>query len=132
MFVGLNPSTADETTDDPTLRRCIGFARDWGFGQLCMTNLFAWRETDPDRLPRPGAVGPLNDRHLLRCASRAGEIVAAWGAHPAGNGRAAEVLRLLDGAGKSLSCLGRTRDGSPRHPLYLRKTAARELFRVPV
>lgn len=133
MFVGLNPSTADETTDDPTLRRCIGFARDWGFGGLFMTNLFAWRATDPRELPKHiGAVGVENDQYLARAAAGAGVIVAAWGSQATGRRRDAEVIRLLAGTGFGLSCLGRTRDGFPRHPLYLPKTAVREPFAPPL
>lgn len=118
-FVGLNPSTADETADDPTIRRCTRFARDWGYGGLVMLNLFAYRATDPrDMKAAADPVGPENDTYLQRCAERAGIVVAAWGAHGDYQGRAQDVVdRGLLG---SFTVLGLTKDGHPRHPLYMR------------
>lgn len=119
MFVGLNPSTADETQDDPTIRRCIAFAKAWGYSGLCMTNLFAFRATDPLVMKRRSdAVGPENDHHLLALSKDAGVVVAAWGAHGTHQGRDAEVKLLLP----NLHYLRLTRDGHPGHPLYLPKT----------
>lgn len=119
MFVGLNPSTADETQDDPTIRRCIAFAKAWGYAGLCMTNLFAFRATDPKVMKAAGdPVGPENDRHLLIAGAGAGVIVAAWGANGTHRGRDSEVRWLLP----RLQCLSLTKDGHPGHPLYLRKT----------
>jgi hypothetical protein len=133
MFIGLNPSTADETQDDPTIRRCIGFAKSWGFGTLCMTNLFAFRATSPkDLFAEPEPVGQLNDSYLENCARDACIVIAAWGKHGAYRKREADVairFACLDKfSGKQFQCLGRNRDGSPRHPLYLRKDTLRELF----
>ena len=123
LFVMLNPSTADAGVDDPTLRRCIAFARAWGFGSLEVVNLFALRSPDPDRLLRggaadPEAIGPDNDTHLVVAANRADVLVVAWGAHPAAAARRDAVLELL--RGRPLHCLGTTRGGEPRHPLYVR------------
>lgn len=124
-FVMLNPSTADAERDDPTVRRCVGFAKRWGWGGLAVVNLFAFRATSPKDLKRAQEpVGPDNDRHLLEFARRAGVAVAAWGAHGAHLGRAREVVALLRGAGVALHCLGTTADGSPRHPLYVRADRA--------
>ncbi|MEP0894347.1 DUF1643 domain-containing protein [Leptolyngbya boryana FACHB-1624] len=82
MFVGLNPSTADETHDDPTIRRCTKFAKDWGYSGLCMTNLFAYRATDPkEMIASVDSIGLENDQYLLEYAARAGIVVAAWGNH---------------------------------------------------
>lgn len=119
MFVGLNPSTADETQDDPTIRRCIRFARDWGYGGLVMTNLFAFRSTDPRQLnTAEDPIGPANDAALVAAAASAGVVVAAWGVHGTHNGRAQDVIdRGLLG---SFTVLGLTADGHPRHPLYMR------------
>lgn len=79
MFVGLNPSTADETADDPTIRRCIAFARAWGYGALFMANLFAYRATNPtEMLAQADPVGPENDATLARLAAQADVVVAAW------------------------------------------------------
>lgn len=120
LFVMLNPSTADWNEDDPTIRRCIGFARGWGYGQLAVGNLFALRATDPDRLRDwHDPVGPENDHWLRSLAKTAGLIVAAWGAHPAADDRRrTDALRLLREGGVVHS-LGVTAGGNPRHPLYL-------------
>ncbi len=120
-WIGLNPSTADETMDDPTIRRCMGFARQWGCGGIIMLNLFAYRSTDPRKLHEMGraaCIGRKNDKHIRRIVDQGHSIVAAWGAHGALHGRGAEVSTLV-GPGR-LKCLGTTKDGHPRHPLYLR------------
>lgn len=115
MVIGLNPSTADETQDDPTIRRCIGYAKRWGFGALCMTNIFAWRETDPEKMKRQqDPIGPENDDWIVRCAADAGMILAAWGKHGSHMGRATAVRKILPSA----YCLKINQDGSPVHPLY--------------
>lgn len=120
MVIGLNPSTADETQDDPTIRRCIGFAKAWGFGALCMTNLFAWRDTDPEDMKlSPDPIGPGNDKWLNECATRAGLIIAAWGKHGSYLYRGAKVKSSMRDAGISLSCLKINGDGTPKHPLYI-------------
>lgn len=119
MFVGLNPSTADETLDDPTIRRCVAFAKAWGYSALCMTNLFAFRATNPqDMKAVSDQVGPSNDEYLRQLAVGAGVIVAAWGAHGTHRGRDKAVRKLMP----SLHYLSLTKDGHPGHPLYLKKT----------
>jgi hypothetical protein len=119
-FVLLNPSSADAERDDPTIRRCMGFARAWGCAALEVVNLFAWRATRPAELRRAGApVGARNDAHLLRAARAASRVVLAWGMHGELAGRGAAVQRLLAEAGASLHCLGYTQGGQPRHVLYL-------------
>lgn len=116
MFVGLNPSTADETLDDPTIRRCIKFAKDWGYSGLCMTNIFAYRATDPKVMKSVAdPIGPDNDDWLRDSASQAAVVIAAWGTHGKHMGRADAVKRLLP----NLSYLRLTKDGHPSHPLYL-------------
>lgn len=121
MFIGLNPSTADETQDDPTIRRCIAFAKAWGYSGLCMTNLFAFRATKPDDMKRAAdPVGPQNDGVLQERASRAGVVVAAWGAHGDYKNRGWWVANGLLKA--PLHYLRLTKDGHPGHPLYLPKT----------
>ncbi|NDP63754.1 MAG: DUF1643 domain-containing protein [Polaromonas sp.] len=118
MFVGLNPSTADETMDDPTIRRCIGFAQDWGYAGLCMTNLFAFRATQPSVMKAAAdPVGPDNDQALLCMAQGAGVIVAAWGVDGAHQGRGDAVRVMLP----NLHFLKLTQAGHPSHPLYLPK-----------
>jgi hypothetical protein len=120
LFIGLNPATADEVRDDPTIRRCAGYARRWGYGALCMTNLFAYRTPHPEVMKaHPDPVGADNDRWLVKLAKGAGVVVAAWGVDGTHLGRDRVVGRLLGG---KLSCLRLTKDGHPWHPLYLRKT----------
>ena len=120
-FVMLNPSTADAAQDDPTIRRCIGFARSWGYGALEVVNLFAWRTTDPQALRRvQDPVGPENDRYILRAGRRARETLVAWGNRGILLGRHEAVLRLLLRGREAVHCLGWTQAGHPRHPLYIR------------
>jgi hypothetical protein len=119
-FVMLNPSTADATEDDATIRRCVGFARSWGHDALVVTNLFALRSTDPKALlTHPTPIGPENDAWLGRCAREAGIVVCAWGADRAVVGRDGQVLRLLRGEGVALHHLCLTKAGHPGHPLFL-------------
>lgn len=129
-FVMLNPSTADETTNDPTLRRCIGFARAAGCGAVRVVNLYAWRASDPAALRTvPDPIGPSNNKWLVWAAAQAGPLVAAWGAR-ADRTRVAEVLALI-GSG-DLLCLGLTANGQPRHPLYLPCTTPLRPFHAEV
>lgn len=127
LFIMLNPSTATDTADDPTIRRCIGYAQGWGYDILEVANLFSYRATMPDELYRiQDPVGPGNDLHILKAAERAEVIVCAWGAHGAKDDRGGAVLRMLAGrtTPAPLTCLGFTGSGSglqPRHPLYLRR-----------
>jgi hypothetical protein len=117
LFVMLNPSTADATQDDPTLRRCLGFARDWGYGSLTVANLYAYRATEPADLKRAvDPVGPECDYYLEQCAGEASLIVAAWGMH-AHPDRVQQVRHLL---GPEVMALAWTKAGQPRHPLYIK------------
>ena len=125
MFIGLNPSTADETQDDPTIRRCIGFAKEWGFGSLCMTNLFAFRATKPEDMKKSvDPVGQDNDYWLKECGSNAGRIIAAWGTHGCFMNRDYSIMTTV----KNLKCLGKTKTGFPKHPLYLKKNCRVENY----
>lgn len=121
-FVMLNPSTADHRADDPTIRRCIGFARTWGYGSLLVVNLFAYRTPSPDALKRAAdPIGPRNDHYLRYAQRRADDVVIAWGAHGGWLDRHRRALALLGGPRRrALLCLGATKGGYPRHPLYLR------------
>lgn len=120
VFVMLNPSTADATVDDPTIRRCIGFARAWGLKALLVVNLYALRSPDPALLwTAPDAVGPDNDHWLKRelvLADHIGSpVIAAWGAHARAD--RVRAVMALPGADR-FQCLARNKDGSPKHPLY--------------
>lgn len=119
-WVMLNPSTADATQDDPTIRRCISFARGWGYGSLEVVNLFAYRAPLPaDLRCARDPVGPENDQYLVGASARADLVIAAWGANGGLLSRDRKALPLLG----SLHCLGTTRSGFPRHPLYRRADA---------
>ncbi len=118
-FVGLNPSTADESSDDPTVRRLIGFARRQAFGSLILTNLFAFRVTDPHALKSAvDPIGPENFTYLTAAARSSQCIVPCWGAHGALRSRGREVLDLLRRLG-DIRIFGLTKGGEPVHPLYL-------------
>ncbi len=117
LFIGLNPSTADETQDDPTIRRCKRFSADWGFGGYVMANIFAYRATDTKvMLSYPEPIGPDNDAWIDALAVHADIVVTAWGAHGQHMNRGHDVLQRLPEAYH----LGLTQSGQPKHPLYLR------------
>lgn len=125
MVVGLNPSTATADVNDPTVRRCIGFTTTLGCSLLYMTNVFAFRSTQPiGLLGIRDPVGSENDAELVRVAKTSDVIVLAWGTHSNPElrdliaRRGADVVRIL--APYRLMCLGRNKDGSPKHPLYLK------------
>lgn len=123
LFVMLNPSTADALLDDPTIRRCAGFAHAHGFGGFQVVNLFAYRATDPRDLRRAGwPVGLDNDEEIEAAARRCDEICVAWGAvepRSRAESRVQEVMPILRASGKQVQCLRVTRGGHPQHPLYL-------------
>lgn len=120
MWIGLNPSTADEQQLDPTLRRIRRFSADWGYTAFVMTNLFAYRATDPrDMMAAANPVGPENNMRLLKTAGAVETIVAAWGAHGRFMDREKTVRRMLASVGDSIHCLALTKRGQPKHPLYI-------------
>lgn len=124
VFIGLNPSVADGIQDDNTIRRCVGFADEWGYTCLTMINLFAYRATNPVDMRKAGydgknIVGPSNDQHIVTECENAELVVACWGAHGGLDHRDVAVTDLL--SNQVLVCLGRTKDKKPRHPLYLSK-----------
>lgn len=116
MFIGLNPSTADAITDDPTLRRCMRFARDWGYGSVVLANLFAYRATQPTELKTVAKpVGPRNNRWLRELAADADLVIAAWGNDGVLLDRASAVRKMIP----NLHCLKINGSGEPAHPLYI-------------
>jgi len=117
--IGLNPSTADETKNDPTITRCIGFAKRWGYNGLIMLNAFAFRSTCPIAMRNhPHPIGPDNDRAIQFVVSRAGRTIIAWGNHGSHENRSRDVKRIL--FGRTVYHFGLTKSGEPKHPLYLR------------
>jgi hypothetical protein len=128
----LNPSKADHVENDPTVRRCIGFAEAWGYGGVDVVNIFALRSTDPLELyGHDDPIGPENDAAILSAAAGAARVVAAWGHHGALRHRGSDVLRLIERSGRTVECLGMTKDGYPRHPLYIRGSVEPVPYAVP-
>ena len=117
MIIGLNPSTADETKDDPTITRCINFAKSWGYGGVCVTNLFAYRATVPSDMKASNEpIGTENDAWLYKLAKEAAIIVAAWGNDGSYLNRSGAILVAL----LNLHCIKMNKSGEPAHPLYLK------------
>ena len=120
LFVMLNPSTATERQNDPTVERCERRARALGFGAFRVCNIFAWRETDPAKMRKAeDPVGPGNDAAIAQACHWADRIVCAWGVHGEHLGRGPTVEALMRATGRPLHHLGLTRAGHPRHPLYI-------------
>lgn len=125
-FIMLNPSTADGYTDDPTIRRCLDYAKKWGYGSLVVGNLFALRSTDPMQLyDHPDPIGPENDEQLQQICEMAEKVIAAWGAKGSLHERGREVAAMLD---VDLLALDTTKSGHPNHPLYQPKGIEPEPF----
>lgn len=122
VFIGLNPSTADVQLDDPTIRRCMNFAQDWGFNELLMVNLFAYRTPYPAILKQcDDPVGPGNRRALRRACDSAQSIVVAWGTHGTYRDQAVKFENIA--AQHPLLCFGISKNHQPLHPLYQRRDA---------
>ena len=131
LFIMLNPSTANAETDDPTIRRCVNFAKSWGYGGIEVVNLFALISSDPTKLlTTTNSIGTNNDLVILNAASRAGKIIVAWGAFGVARVRGEDVLKLL--YEYDIFCLGKTKAGHPKHPLYLRNDLNPMIYREAV
>ena len=129
LFIGLNPSTADEEKDDPTIRRCIGIAGAWGFGGLIMCNLFAARSADPDRLGQfDDPVGPGNCGYIEAAMKEASKVICCWGRNPLAKEVSTKVLSLLPAS--KCYCIEKNRDHSPRHPLYVPRDCGLQPYAV--
>jgi hypothetical protein len=133
VFLMLNPSTADAFRNDPTVERCERRARAQGFGAFRVVNLFAWRATDPAALKRAAApVGPENEAAISEAAGWGHLLLAAWGVHGAHEGRGPAVAASLRARGVTLHHLGCTKDGHPRHPLYVPYAVAPQPWQAPL
>lgn len=119
-FIGLNPSTANESKDDATIRRCVGFTQQWGYGGFFMLNLFTFVTPYPKDLVTVQHDVAWNNAFLLNAASECVKVIFAWGNFKEASERGKEVIRLIPNG----YCLGVNRNGSPKHPLYLKKGAA--------
>ena len=117
MFIGLNPSTADEVNNDPTVQRCINYSKKWGYGEFYMMNIFAYRTTYPTvLLEHPEPVGKENDSWLKKIYKKTDMCIGAWGNHGEFLDRSKQVLSLLP----KIHCLKVNQSGEPAHPLYLK------------
>lgn len=130
LIVMLNPSTADATIDDATIRSCIRLCRSWGDGSFEVVNLFGWRATDPEELAKAtDPVGPKNNGVIEAAINRCDSIICAWGAHKmAANGRGRRVWEMIRSARPAAFCLGVTKSGAPKHPLYIKSGTSLLVF----
>jgi hypothetical protein len=132
LFVMLNPSTATEVQNDPTVERCERRARTLGFGAFRVCNIFAWRATDPKVMrAQADPVGPLNDAAIRDGCAWADTVICAWGTHGAHLGRGPEVAALIRAAGVTPFHLGLSKAGHPKHPLYIAYTCGPEPWPAP-
>ena len=116
LFIGLNPSSADSESDDPTIRRCVQFASSWGFNSLEVVNLFAFRATNPkDLFAEPRPEGIYNDSWIKKADQRSSLSVACWGSAGIYRNRSEIIMDLVD----NLFCINTNKDNTPSHPLYL-------------
>ena len=132
LWLMLNPSTAQETveSDDNTVKKITTFTKSWDYGGFHVANLFALRATDPRELYKVADPrGPENDRHILRLAEAAAEIVLGWGAHGGLLGRSAEVHALLRPWAAKCVYLAKCKGGEPGHPLFLKGTSVRQSWK---
>lgn len=129
LFVMLNPSTADAEVDDATIRSCIRLSKALSYGSFEVVNLFAYRATDPDELAKAAdPVGPNNDNCIEAALHRCDMAVCAWGAHPYAYNRASTVRSLIRSHRPAVFCLGKTKAGAPKHPLYIKSGTPLETY----
>lgn len=119
VFIGLNPSTATEYENDPTITRCARYAYNWGYSGIIMLNIFGYRSTDPKGLlDIADPIGPDNDIYINKEVRSSKLVIAAWGNNGKLNNRSDQVREMLKGC--MLKCLGVTKENEPKHPLYLK------------
>ena len=117
MFIGLNPSTADETKDDPTIRRCINFAKYWNYGGIYVTNLFAYRSSSTRKMMTfSNPIGDENDKWIRNLSQKSNIIIAAWG----NDGIHLNRSKTIEDKIPNLKCIKKNKSGQPAHPLYLK------------
>lgn len=130
VFIGLNPSLANEEKDDPTIRRCINFAKEWGYGGLIMLNIFAAVTPYPSLLQAMvNPIGELNTRVIVRHCKKADIVVACWGGIAYGRDQADHILAMVLKERGEIHCLGVNKDGTPKHPLYLASSTKPRVWR---
>ena len=130
-FVMLNPSSATEIQNDPTVERCERRARALGYGAFCVTNIFAWRDTDPKKMRAAlDPIGSHNDDAITKACDWADKTIAAWGTHGTYMERGAYVEKLLARLNKPIFHLGLSKEGQPKHPLYIAYQKMPELWKI--
>lgn len=132
LFVMLNPSTADAAVDDATIRSCIRLSKGLGYGSFEVVNLFAWRSTDPDQLPiaHGEAIGVDNERIMCAAIVRCDVAICAWGAHPmVRRVHPHFTVERIRSYRPEAYCFGRTKQGFPKHPLYIKSGTPLEIYR---
>lgn len=129
LVVMLNPSTADAEVDDATIRSLVRLLRGAGYGSFEVVNVFAFRSTDPKRLTEAAdPVGPRNLPIIEAAIGRCDVAICAWGAHPMARGASVEIRNAIRAARPAMYCFGKTKDGDPKHPLYIKSGTALELY----
>jgi hypothetical protein len=130
LFVMLNPSTADTEIDDATIRSCVRLSRGLGYGSFEVVNLFALRATDPKDLAASLApIGPEQEHITAAAIERCDIPICAWGAHPMANGRGRGMVEAIKAVRPAVFCLGKTKSGEPKHPLYIKNGTPLEVYR---
>ena len=131
LFVMLNPSTADAEVDDATIRSCVRLSKGLDYGSFEVINLFSWRATDPKDLeaaPGIARIGPEQGRISSAAVERCDMPICAWGAHHLASGRGRQMAEFIRSRRPAVFCFGKTKDGSPRHPLYVKSGTPLEVF----
>lgn len=129
LYIMLNPSTADASIDDPTIRSCIRLARENGYGSFEVINLFGLRATDPAELEKhPDPIGPMNERVGIAAIMRCDVAICAWGAHPMAARKSGFLLDQLRSRKPAVYCLGKTKAGAPKHPLYIKSGTPLQVY----
>ncbi len=131
LFVMLNPSTADAKVDDATIRSCIRLCKSWGYGSFEVCNLYGWRSTDPDALnvgDMPMMIGEKNADVMDAAIGRCDVVICAWGAHASARLRQQAVCSTVKAMKPAVYCLGKTKSGAPKHPLYIKTGTPLEVY----
>lgn len=129
LYIMLNPSTADASVDDPTIRSCFRLARENGYGSFEVINLFGFRATDPDALATaPDPIGPMNERVGAAAIARCDVAICAWGAHPMAARKSGFICDLIRSYRPAAYCFGTTKAGAPKHPLYIKSGTPLQIY----
>lgn len=129
LYVMLNPSTADAEIDDATIRSCIRLAKGMGYGSFEVVNIFGLRATDPAELAKADdPLGPMNERVVAAAIGRCDIVICAWGAHPMATRKSGFLMGYILTHKPAAYCLGKTKAGAPKHPLYIKSGTTLEVF----